>query len=499
VRSGEICPVHLHALRAPGAPALVDGDRQWTYADLDAETGAWAERLRSRGIEAGDRLAVLSWNRAELVPMFHAAGRLGAVWIPLNARLTAVEIARQLERIGPRAIFAEEALIDRAPGSERIEAVGREAAPASRVPAEIGVERRAVRAVLFTSGTAGAPKGAELTFGNFEASARGSAANLGGDSRQRWLGCLPLFHVGGLAMAHRCAAYGACLVLHAGFDASAVARDLARGRITHLSVVATALARLLDASDEDAPPSLRAVLVGGGPMARELAARARARGFRVLQTYGLTEACSQVCTEQPADADGRTAGPPLPGTEVRITLDGGNPAPLGDAGEIEVSGPTVMRGYLGDPGATAAAFRGGWLRTGDWGFLDGAGRLTVLTRRTDLILSGGENVYPAEVEAAIGAHPDVAEVAVAGVGDAEWGQVPIALCVLREGRRAPDLGALERWCRQRLAGFKVPKRFVAVDHLPRTASGKVDRVRARALAESALHEVGPHLRRGSIR
>jgi o-succinylbenzoate---CoA ligase len=486
VSERSTCPVHFHALRAPGAPALVHGDLHWTYAELDEQTGAWAERLRSRQVGPGDRLAVLSRNRAELVPMFHAAGRMGAVWVPLNARLTALEIARLVERLRPQAIFAEEELMDRAPGAEPLERIARAPAPLSQTPAEITADRTSVRAVLFTSGTAGIPKGAELTFGNFEASADVSARNLGGDSRQRWLGCLPLFHVGGLAMAHRCATYGACLVLHPAFDAAAVARDLARCGITHLSLVPTGLARLLDVFEGDAPTSLRAVLVGGGPMTPELASRARARGFPVLQTYGLTEACSQVSTERPSWADGHTAGHPLQGVRVRIALDGSDPAPLGVAGEIEVSGPTVMRGYLDDPEGTAVAFRHGWLRTADWGVMDAAGRLIVLTRRTDLILSGGENVYPAEVEAAIGSHPEVAEVAVAGVRDAEWGQVAIALCVPRHGGRAPDFSALEVWCRQRLAGFKVPKRFVAVDQLPKTALGKVDRVRARTLAELAL-------------
>jgi o-succinylbenzoate---CoA ligase len=503
MRVRPICPVRLHALRAPDSPALVHGDLQWTYADLDSETADWAGRLRARRVGMGDRVAVLSRNRAELVPMFHAAARLGAVWVPLNARLTSFEIARQLDRVRARAVFADDELASRAPGAEQLEALAREPEPRlSPIPPEIGADRSSVRAVLFTSGTTGTSKGAELTFENFEASARASAANLGGDSRQRWLGCLPLFHVGGLAMAHRCATYGACLVLHPGFDAAAVERDLARHRITHFSVVPTGLSRLLDAFEGDAPESLRAVLVGGGPMAPELAARARARGFRVLQSYGLTEACSQVSTERLEESDGLTAGPPLPEVRVRIALDDGRPAPPGVAGEIEVSGPTVMRGYLDDPEATAAALRYGWLRTGDWGVVDGAGRLTVLTRRTDLILSGGENVYPAEVEAALGCHPEVAEVAVAGVGDARWGQVPIALCVPRDRARTPDVSALEAWCRQRLAGFKVPKRFVAVDELPKTASGKVDRVRARTLAECALaqqSEGDPQLRRGSNR
>jgi O-succinylbenzoic acid--CoA ligase len=476
-----LCPVHVHALRAPDTPALIEGDRGWTYADLDSETRAWAARLRARGVEPGDRIGVLSRNRAELVPMFHAAARVGAAWVPLNARLTAAELSRQLERIRPKWMFAEAELADRAPGAESIESAGGTRTAEADEPPRVAADPATVRAVLFTSGTTGSSKGAELTFESFDASARGSAANIGGDSLQRWLACLPLFHIGGLAMVHRCAVYGACLVLHRRFDAAAVARDLARLRITHLSLVPTTLAWLLDACDGRAPGSLRAVLVGGAPMARELAARARAKGFPVLQTYGLTEACSQVTTERPADADGRTAGHPLEGVRVRISVDGG---------EIEVRGPTVMRGYLEDPEATAAALPDGWLRTGDIGSLDGAGRLTVLARGTDLILSGGENVYPAEVEAALASHPDVAEVAVVAVGDARWGQVPAALCVARDRARPLDVEALERWCRERLAGFKVPRRFVAVRELPKSESGKVDRAWARTVAAGAAGASG---------
>ncbi|HZA52415.1 MAG TPA: o-succinylbenzoate--CoA ligase [Myxococcaceae bacterium] len=474
------CPVRAHAVRTPDAPALVEGDRAWTYAELDADVSAWAARLRARGVESGDRIAVLSRNRAELVSMFHATARVGAVWVPLNARLTAAELTPQLQRIRPRWIFAEEELSDRAPGVESMESARRPPAPEVDGATQ-AVEPRSVRAVLFTSGTAGSPKGAELTFESFEASARGSAANLGGGPDQRWLACLPLFHVGGLAMVHRCAAYGACLVLHRRFDAAEVARDLTAQRISHLSLVPTTLVWLLDAWDGRAPTSLRAILVGGAPLSVDLAARARSRGFPVMHTYGLTEACSQVTTERLAEADGRTAGPPLEGVRVRIR---------GELGEIQVRGPTVMRGYLDDPVSTAEAFDEGWLRTGDLGALDSAGRLTVAARRSDLILSGGENVYPAEVEAALASHPEVAEVAVVGVGDGRWDQVPVALCVPRDRSRALDARALEQWCRERLAGFKVPKRFVALAELAKSESGKLDRAWARTVAAGAAGACG---------
>src|SRR5262249_41122831 len=242
----------------------------------------------------------------------------------------------------------------------------------------------------------GRPKAARLTVGAFDALARASGANLGPRPGDRSLCNLPLFHVGGLGMAVRCAHDGATLVVHPRFDAEAVVRAVREDGITHLSLVARTLEECLDAGLQ--PGRLRAVLAGGGPVPPALVERACGAGIPVLLTYGLTEACSQVTTERPGEADGRTAGMPLPGLEVR-SLDGeGRPVPEGGEGTIAVRGPTLMRGYLDDDAASAAALRGGWLHTGDLGCLDGRGRLTVLARRTDLILSGGENVYPAEVE-----------------------------------------------------------------------------------------------------
>ena len=329
-------------------------------------------------------------------------------------------------------------------------------------------------AVLFTSGTTGQPKGARLPQRAFLASAAASRANLGATGEERWLCNLPLFHVGGLAMAVRCALDGSALVLHRRFDAEATARALSTEGVTHASLVARTLELTLDAGATAG--ALRAVLLGGGPLPAELAARARARGLPVLQTYGLTEACSQVATERPGEADGTTAGPALPGLSVRVCHPDGTLVQPGEGGEIQVQGPTLMAGYLDEPQATARALADGWLRTGDVGAQDGLGRLRVLARRTDLILSGGENVYPAEVEAVLASHPGVSEAVVVGRSDAAWGEVPVAAVVLRPGAGAEGL---VEWLRERLAGFKVPREVVAVQALPRTAAEKVDRAAVR--------------------
>lgn len=477
------CPVHAQALHAPRGLALRVGGRRLSFAELDAEVAGWAGRLHARGVGAGARVALLAWNGLASVALLFAVRRLGATLVPLNVRLTRHELAPLVERLRPRALLAEEAVWDCLPDAECLEAVEREPPPGPPTGRAVAADED--WAVLFTSGTTGQPKGARLGVGAFLASAAASRANLGSSFLDVWLCNLPLFHVGGLAMAVRCAVDGAALVVHRRFDAEETARALSDEGITHVSLVARTLAQTLDAGARAG--ALRVVLVGGGPLPAEVATRARTAGLPVLQTYGLTEACSQVATEHPGEADGTTAGRALPGLAARILAANGLPAGVDETGEILVQGPTVMGGYLDDVEASARALAGGWLHTGDVGSLDGRGRLHVLARRLDLILSGGENVYPAEVEAVLASHPAVAEAAVVGRTDATWGEVPVAAVVLRPG--APLEGLVE-WARGRLAGFKVPAEVVALSALPRTASEKVDRVALRRTL-GALGQRGP--------
>ncbi len=459
------------ALRHPQRLALIGSGRRWTYHELDLEVVHWAGELADRGVRKGDRVALVCGNRPEFVFLVHALARLGATCVPLNTRWTEAEIRPVLEDVDPRLVISGPA------------------SPSAPLPYARGervlLDGEAVQAILFTSGTTGRPKGAELTVANFAASARASANNLGGDPDQRWLACLPLYHVGGLAMLIRCAWYGAALVVHERFDPDAAIALMEREGVTHLSLVEPGLAQLLEASRSRPFSSLlKAALIGGGPVSPELLDRARSALLPVLHTYGLTEATSQVTTERMDTADGRTAGTPLNGVSVRIVDADGRGVAAGRPGEIEVRGPTVMRGYWADEVATSAAFRNGWLRTMDIGSLDEQGRLTVFARRSDLILSGGENVYPAEVERALALHPQIAVAAVIAQPDLKWGQVPVAAFVAHHG--SPSRDELERHCRSRLAGFKVPKRFVQLDSLPKQATGKLDRVAIRNLVEREL-------------
>jgi o-succinylbenzoate---CoA ligase len=400
--------------------------------------------LAARGIGEGDRVATTLAPGAEFAALVHALPRLGAVLAPLNTRLPRAERRALAEACGARLVVEE---------------------PLSGVEASLelreSVDPAAPQTLLYTSGTSGRPKPVLLTYANHAASARASASNLGVAPDDRWLCVLPLFHVGGLAILLRSAVYGTAAIVHDGFDEQAVLASLRSGEATLASLVPTMLRRLAAAGLEEAP-ALRAALLGGGPVARDLLAWASERGLPVLQTYGMTETASQIATLSAAEAAARpdTAGRPLPGVEVEI----------GDEGEILVRGPMVA------PGALAAD---GWLHTGDRGRLDD-GYLVVEGRLDDVIVSGGENVSAAEVEAALLTHPSVEDAAVVGRPDPEWGEAVTAYVVLHEPAPEEDLIA---HCRELLAAFKAPKAIHAVPGLPRNAAGKVVRCRLPADAE----------------
>jgi O-succinylbenzoic acid--CoA ligase len=416
--------------------------------------------------------------------------RLGAVLLPLNLRLTPSELAWQVGDAGARVVVcsasteagAEEAR-ERAPelAVVRADALTRagDVTRATYAPLRDHVEPNEPLAIVYTSGTTGAPKGAVLSYTNFWWSAIGSALNLGIQEDDRWLAPLPLFHVGGLSVLTRSAIYGTTAVLHDGFDAERVSAAIDDERITLVSLVPTMLHRLLDArGDRPFPPSLRCVLLGGGPAPRALLERCAALGVPVSQTYGLTECCSQVATLAPRDALRKigSAGRPLYPNEIRVVTDTGDAPSSGEGGEILVRGPIVTAGYWNRPDATESAFTDGWFRTGDFGTLDEDGYLYVLDRRDDLIVTGGENVYPAEVEGVLLAHPCVAEAAVIGESDAEWGQRVVAVVRLVEGADPSVADQLQAHCRSSLAAYKVPRGVrVSEAPLPRTASGKLQR------------------------
>jgi len=410
------------ARNRPDRAAIEAHDGTLTYAALDAAVSAAARVLHARGARAGDRVAIALPPGLGFAVALHAAHRLGALAVPVDLRLGEAERAH----LAAGAAVVVDAPLD---GDE-----GDRAAPL------LDHHDLAAPAILVhTSGSTGRPKPVALSYGNWLWSALGSGVALGVDPDERWLCALPLSHVGGLSILMRSAIYGTTALIHERFSTDRAVRALRDEGVTLVSLVPTTLARVLDAGLEH-PPRLRTVLLGGAPIAPALAQRARTAGIPVTETYGLTEACSQVTT----------GGPPLFCTRVRIAGDG----------EIVVSGPTVASG--------------GELHTGDLGELDADGNLRVVGRKADTIVTGGENVAPAEVEAVLAEHPEVADAGVHARPDAEWGEAVAATVVLRPGAAA-TAEDLRAHVAGRLASFKVPKTVTFADALPRTPSGKLRR------------------------
>ena len=473
------------ASATPNQVALTTDDMQITYAALAQRVNDYQRRLASVNVRMRQHIGVLLSNSPDTVALIHALTGMQAVIVPLNLRLTPDEMRWQLHQADCEILLCTS---DTHPQATAIEADLlveniNEIAPGDEPSILHPVNLDATQAIVFTSGTSGNPKGVEITFGNHFYSAMASAYRLGLNPDDRWLSVLPLYHVGGLAVIFRSTLYGITTVLHDTFDIEAIQHSFDHQKITMISLVPTMLYRMLEAGVRW-PDSLRLILLGGAAASPALLERAWALDLPIATTYGLTEATSQVATATPAQARRKpgSVGKPLMFTSVRIVDENGEPVPVGEYGEVNVKGPTVMKGYYNNPDANNERLKDGWLSTGDIGYLDEDGGVWLVQRRSDLIVSGGENVYPVEVEQVLGAHPGVKSVSVVGVDSAEWGQQVAAAVVLADDATlsADDLVA---YGRERLAGYKLPKQVKFVDVLPQTASGKVQRSQVRALFE----------------
>lgn len=463
---------------SPRLPALFWEDRVWTFADLERAVLSAASTMASAA-RPGQPVAVLAANTPTFVCALHAISHLGSVVIPLNTRLRHEEMVWQLRDAGAVALVHDEPNAPRAqrlaneiPGL-RLLALAHPTLGGTRPhpsPRGVGPDLTSAHSIVYTSGTSGRPKGAVLTHGNHLWSALASALRLGLREDDRWLACLPLFHIGGMAILLRSVIYGIPVVLHPSFEAASVCRAIDTQGVTIVSLVPTTLGRLLQQrGDKPWPTHLRCLLVGGGPIPPPLWEECQRRGWPVAPTYGLTEAASQVATLSPAEAAHKpgSAGTPLFFTELLIVDEAGRQRPANRPGEILIRGPTISPGYIHGP--TLGAHD--WFRTGDLGYLDEDGYLYVLDRRDDLIVTGGENVYPAEVENVLLSHPHVLEAAVFGLPDPEWGQRVAAAVTLRPGATA-TADELIVFCRAKIAAYKVPKEVRLVACLPRNAAGK---------------------------
>jgi O-succinylbenzoic acid--CoA ligase len=425
------------AQTSPDRTALVCDGAGTSFAELEAEATWVARRLAAQGVRRDASVALTMPPGREMVVLIHALMKLGAVLVPLSPRLTDSERQAVLAEVRPVLELSD---------------AGELTQTEADLPLLGEHDMDDVHCRILTGGSSGVPKPVGLTYGNQLWSAVGSAFNIGVQPDDSWLCCLPLGHISGLAIVMRSVIYGTAVDLHDGFDVDRVAAALEDGEASVASLVSTMLIRLLDAGADLSGP--RAILIGGGPVPDDALAEALGRGASVVQTYGLTEACSQVTTLRPDDASRKigSAGRPLLTTHLRIK-----------EGEIFVQGPTVAPG---------AADSDGWLHTGDLGRIDEEGFLFVEDRIDDLIVSGGENVVPAEVEQVLLRHPQVADAAVIGREDPEWQQAVTAVVVLHDDADLPA-EELRRHCAAELAGYKVPKRIEIASALPRTPSGKL--------------------------
>jgi fatty-acyl-CoA synthase len=486
--------------------AVVDPSRTLDYGGLEERCARLAQVLREAGVRRGDRVALLLGNRSAFLEAVFAAARLGALSVPINARLAPPEIAHLLVDCTPAALLYEDALaetVDRACAAAQPSPAFRlcaggdpdayEGALGGALPA-FGVE--AVdpddpMMILYTSGTTGVPKGAVLPHRKTLFNSLNAQLFFQITAADRVLIALPLFHSFGLNILALPILYaGGSLILAPRFEPTSVWEAVGARHISYFGAVPTMFQALLEAL-ERAPASsydlrsLRFLFSAGAAIPVELIRAFERHGLVVKQGFGQTETSILCCLDaRDALRKAGSVGRPVFHAELRIVTQAsvkGPPSewidvPHGTAGEIVVRGPITMSGYWQRPDATAETIREGWLRTGDLGAFDKEGFVTLVGRARDLYISGGENVYPAEVERVYAEHEAIREISVVGVPDARWGEVGRAYVILASGK-ALDENALRAWGRERLAAFKIPQQFLAVSSLPRTETGKVQKYR----------------------
>jgi long-chain acyl-CoA synthetase len=480
----------VRAAQNPGDPAVSDGTRALTNSDLLAATRAASEQLHDLGVGNGDVIALKLTNRIEFVVLLFAAWRLGATVTPINPALTEVEVKHQLKDSGARLIVVEEAA-DPVDSIDTL-AVGDLKETPSEPDLPIHHDPAALALLIYTSGTTGAPKGVMLDHANLDAMTRMGRSALKLSEANRCLLILPLFHVNGIVVSVLLPLVaGGSVVVARRFNPHSFFDLIAAERPTYFSGVPTIYQMLTTLPAEVQPDtsSVRFAVCGAAPAAPELLARFEERyGIPIVEGYGLSEAtCGS--TINPIDGPRRagTVGLPFPGQDIRILAPDGSTAAPGTNGEVTVRGANVMRGYLGRPQETAKVLVDGWLHTGDIGHLDADGYLSLVGRSKEMIIRGGENIYPKEVEDVLTSDPTVLEAAVIGVPDDKWGEVVVAY-VQPEPGQSIDAAALLAQCARSLSGYKRPTAIHVLDSLPRNAVGKIAKPALRTL--HTTHKAG---------
>jgi long-chain acyl-CoA synthetase len=480
-RAAQTCPDRPAVVeRAPGSR------RESTYAELDGRARRAAAILAARGVAPGERVALAAGNGEAVIVAWFAITYAGGVVVPISTVSAPPEVAYRLDHAGCGAIvfdgscaaLAEEGLAgtrNRSAAAIAIDELDGEedARPAIESPVRVGGASAAM--ILYTSGTTGEAKGAAISHAALTRHTRVLAEQvLDLGERDRILGVLPLAHSYGCRMVMLASVHARCpSVLVPRFDAAFSLQTMIDEGITWVPAVPTMYAAWGNLPDGPRPPRLRWCLAAGAPLAEEVARRAAARlGAEVRQAYGMTEATISTLNAPPDERVPGCVGRAAPGVDVRVVDEDDRDVPVGSAGEILLRGQNLMSGYLDDPAATAEALRGGWMHSGDVGRLDDVGRLYVIDRIKDMIIRGGNNVYPSEVEAALARHPEVAEVAVVGRPDDYLGEEIVAIVVPRPGG-TPTVAELRDWAASQVSATKVPREYALVESLPLGPSRKV--------------------------
>lgn len=465
------------AFLTPDRTAVFFNEMAITFKELYEGSYQTAGKLQRFGLQKDQYVGVLLKNHIDSVVILFSLQLLGVKAVILNNRLSSKELVWQVNDSRVTALIME-AEFTEIKQEIKIPVITKSQlfATTPEVPViQEEINLADVCTIMYTSGTTGNPKGVLHTYGNHWWSAVGSALNLGYMESDRWLCSVPLFHISGFSILMRSVIYGMTIILHENFDAEKAIMDIKTKEVTIMSVVGTMLSRIVDTlTDSQLPIQFRCFLLGGGPASLPLLEACLAKNLPVFQSYGMTETASQIVTLAPEYSITKlgSAGKPLLPSQLKILLEDEEIAPPNVAGEIVVKGPNVTMGYLYRPDITNEKLNEGWLRTGDIGYLDEEGFLYVLDRRSDLIISGGENIYPAEIESVLLAHPDVADAGVTGIQDETWGQVPIAFIVRKEGALVTE-PQLKQFCLENLAKYKLPKSVHFTDSLPRNAAKKL--------------------------
>src|SRR5215213_5699087 len=488
-----------HARKTPDAVALRFDGAGRTYADLDERVTRLARALGDRGIGPGDRIAVLALNGMEVWETYLAGVRLGAIVVPVNFRLVADEVAYVLGDSGAVALVVDSALAEvaakaraKVPGVRAVPTIGGDyeeaLAAAGTEPLDVEVDEGAAAFIMYTSGTTGRPKGAVLTHRNLLMHVFSQVTHLGWHSQDRIAAPgAPLFHIAGLAGGLPPLLLGGTNVIikSGSFDPVETLDLIEREKISSIFLVPAMWAAVVAVPGIAARDlaHLRRISWGAAPASTTLLQKMidTFPQAEVVTAFGQTECSPVTCFLRGEDSLRKigSVGTPMLNVEVRVVDDAMNDVPRGEVGEIVYRSPMVMKEYWGKPEATAEAFAGGWFHSGDLVRQDEDGYLYVVDRKKDMIITGGENVYCAEVEDVLAGHPKVGEVALIGVPDARYGEAPLAVVAPRDPVDPPTPAELTAWCRERLAGYKNPREYSIVGALPRNPSGKVLKTRLR--------------------